>query len=79
MKFFKISALLLIVLSSCAFEENVKFEQIKNVKLAGVKDGMVNLTADADFFNPNDDEVYTDNNGDFYIKSSIITAICDDT
>jgi LEA14-like dessication related protein len=54
MKFFKISALLLIVLSSCTFEENVKFEQIKNVKLAGVKDGMVNLTADADFYNPND-------------------------
>ncbi len=54
MNFFKISALLLIVLSSCAFEENVKFEQIKNVKLAGVKDGMVNLTADADFYNPND-------------------------
>ena len=54
MKFFKISALLLIVLSSCTFEENVKFEQIKNVKLVGVKDGMVNLTAEADFINPND-------------------------
>ena len=54
MKFFKIYALLLIALSSCTFEENVKFEQIKNVKLAGVKDGMVNLTADANFFNPND-------------------------
>ena len=54
MNFFKISALLLIVLSSCTFEENVKFEQIKNVKLAGVRDGMVNLTAEADFFNPND-------------------------
>jgi LEA14-like dessication related protein len=45
--------LILILLSSCTFEENVKFEQIKNVKLVGVKDGMVNLTAEADFYNPN--------------------------
>lgn len=45
--------LLLIFLSSCTFEENVKFEQIRNVKLVGVKDGMVNLTAEADFYNPN--------------------------
>ncbi len=42
-----------ILLSSCTFEENVKFEQIRNVKLVGVKDGMVNLTAEADFYNPN--------------------------
>lgn len=45
--------LILIFLSSCTFEENVKFEQIRNVKLVGVKDGMVNLTAEADFYNPN--------------------------
>lgn len=45
--------LLLIFLSSCTFEENVKFEQIRNVQLVGVKDGMVNLTAEADFYNPN--------------------------
>ena len=45
--------LILILLSSCTFKENVKFEQIKNVKLVGVKDGMLNLIAEADFYNPN--------------------------
>lgn len=45
--------LIFILLSSCTFEENVKFEQIKNVKLVGVKDGMLNLIAEADFYNPN--------------------------
>ena len=54
MKLIKSLLFILILLSSCTFEENIKFEQIKNVKLVGVKDGMVNLTADADFFNPND-------------------------
>ena len=54
MKLIKSLLFILILLSSCTFEENVKFEQIKNVKLVGVKDGMVNLTADADFYNPND-------------------------
>ena len=53
MKIIKAYLLIFILLSSCTFEENVKFEQIKNVKLDGVKDGMVNLTADADFYNPN--------------------------
>ena len=54
MKLIKSLLFILILLSSCTFEENIKFEQIKNVKLVGVKDGMVNLTADADFYNPND-------------------------
>ena len=54
MKIVKSYFLILILLSSCTFEENVKFEQIKNVKLIGVKDGMLNLTAEADFYNPND-------------------------
>ena len=50
----KLSVIILILFSSCTFEEEVKFEQIKNVKIVGVKDGMLNLTADADFYNPND-------------------------
>jgi LEA14-like dessication related protein len=54
MKIIKPYFLILILLSSCTFEENVKFEQIKNVKLVGVKDGMLNLIAEADFYNPND-------------------------
>ena len=54
MKIFKSYFLIFILLSSCTFKENVKFEQIRNVKLVGVKDGMVNLTAEADFYNPND-------------------------
>ena len=53
MKIIKTYFLILILFSACTFEENVKFEQIRNVKLAGVKDGMVNLTAEADFYNPN--------------------------
>jgi len=54
MKIVKSYFLILILLSSCTFEENVKFEQIKNVKLIGVNDGMLNLIAEADFYNPND-------------------------
>jgi LEA14-like dessication related protein len=53
MKIFKSYFLILILLSSCTFEENVKFEKIKNVKIVGVKDGMLNLIAEADFYNPN--------------------------
>ena len=54
MKIVKSYFLILILLSSCTFEENVKFEQIKNVKIVGVTDGRVNLIAEADFYNPND-------------------------
>jgi LEA14-like dessication related protein len=53
MKIVKSYFLIFILFSSCTFEENVKFEQIRNVKLVGVKDGMINLTAEADFYNPN--------------------------
>jgi LEA14-like dessication related protein len=45
--------ILSLLFISCTFEEDVKFEQIKNIKLAGVADGRVNLTAEADFYNPN--------------------------
>ena len=44
----------LLLLSSCTFEEDVKFEKINNVKLKSMTDGNVNLTADAYFYNPND-------------------------
>jgi LEA14-like dessication related protein len=44
----------LVLLSSCTFEEDVKFEKINNVKLKSMTDGNVNLTADAYFYNPND-------------------------
>jgi len=47
---FLLSALLF---ASCTFEEDVKFEQIKNLKIAGISDGRLNLTAEADFYNPN--------------------------
>ena len=47
-------AFILIFLASCTFEEAVKFEKINNVKLTSVEDGMVNLTAEAYFYNPND-------------------------
>ncbi len=53
MKIIKINLFVIILLSSCTFEENVEFEQIRNVKLAGVKDGRINLTAEAHFYNPN--------------------------
>ena len=46
--------LALFLLSTCTFEEDVKFEKINNVKLTSVEDGMVNLTAEAFFYNPND-------------------------
>jgi LEA14-like dessication related protein len=54
MKIFIQFAFVLILLSSCTFEEDVIFEKINNVKLTSVEDGMVNLTAEAYFFNPND-------------------------
>jgi LEA14-like dessication related protein len=53
MKIILSTVLIIALFSSCTFEEDVKFEQIKNVKLAGVSDGRVNLTAEADFYNPN--------------------------
>jgi len=45
--------LIFLIFSSCKFEEPLKFEKIKNVKLAGLKDGFITLTAEAYFFNPN--------------------------
>ena len=53
MKIIKPTIFILILLSSCTFEENVRFEKIKNVRIVGVKDGMMNLVAEADFYNPN--------------------------
>jgi len=53
MKIIKSTIFILILLSSCTFEEDVQFEQIKNVKIVGIKDGMLNLVAEADFYNPN--------------------------
>jgi len=46
--------IILVLFSSCTFEENVKFEKIKNVQLARVEDGMMILSAEAWFYNPND-------------------------
>jgi len=47
------AALLAAIFSSCGFEEPLKFEKIENVKLTSLEDGMIKLTADAYFFNPN--------------------------
>lgn len=49
-------ALILVItlsISSCAFEEDVIFKKIDNVKLAGVSDGQLVLNAEAFFDNPN--------------------------
>ena len=48
------SLLLVLLFVSCKFEEPVEFKIIDNVKVVSIKDGMVNLSADAIFFNPNE-------------------------
>jgi hypothetical protein len=50
----KIAPFLVFILlfTSCAFEENLIFEKIDNVKLAGMSDGQLHLTAEAFFENP---------------------------
>ena len=53
MKSFIPVMLIILTFSSCHFEEPLRFEKIKNVKLTGLKDGFINLTAEAYFFNPN--------------------------
>jgi len=53
MKLIKLAIIFLILLPACGFEEDVKFEKIKNLKINSMKDGLVNLSAEADFYNPN--------------------------
>ena len=45
---------LMAVLWSCKFEQDIVFREIDNVVVQNIVDGKVNLTADAEFFNPND-------------------------
>ena len=54
MRIFLQSLILVVVFSSCGFDEPLKFEKIKNVRLTSLKDGMLKLTAEATFINPND-------------------------
>lgn len=46
----------IILFSGCKFEEPVTFKKIDEVKVLGIKDGMVNLSAIAVFYNPNEIE-----------------------
>ena len=43
-----------ITLFGCKFEENVEFRKIDNVKVESIVDGVVNLSGEADFYNPNE-------------------------
>lgn len=54
MRYLLITAGLLLVLSGCKFEEPVTFRKIDNVKVNSINEGMVNLEAEAEFYNPND-------------------------
>lgn len=46
--------IILVFLSSCTFDENVQFKKIKGVQFTSVADGMMKLSAEAWFYNPND-------------------------
>lgn len=43
-----------LLFMSCKFEEPVEFQMIDNVEVVSIEDGMVNLSAEAIFFNPNE-------------------------
>ena len=43
-----------IFLTGCKFEENVEFKKIDNVKVESIIDGIVSLSGEAEFYNPND-------------------------
>jgi LEA14-like dessication related protein len=45
--------LILIILSSCSFQEPIVFEKINNLKLNSISDEMIELSAEAYFYNPN--------------------------
>lgn len=53
MKIFTPFLVFVLLLGSCNFEEDLIFEKIDNVKLAGMSDGQLRLTAEAFFENPN--------------------------
>ena len=44
----------IFLLTACKFEEPVVFRMIDEVKIDSIQDGMVNLSARAVFFNPNE-------------------------
>lgn len=54
MKHFLIVLGVLTMLSSCKFEEPITFRKIDNVKVKSINDGMVDLIAEAEFYNPNE-------------------------
>lgn len=54
MKNIIISLILGVLMSACTVTEDVEFTKLENVKLGGIKDGMITLTSDALFNNPND-------------------------
>jgi hypothetical protein len=43
-----------VLFSACKFEEPVTFKQIDKVKIESISNGMVNLSAQAVFYNPNE-------------------------
>ncbi len=43
-----------IFLTGCKFEENVEFKKIDNVKVESIIDGIVSLSGEAEFYNPNE-------------------------
>lgn len=45
--------IMLVLITSCTFDEPITFKKIRNVKLTSVKNGRLQLTADAEFYNPN--------------------------
>ena len=43
-----------VFLTGCKFEENVEFKKIDNVKVESIIDGIVSLSGEAEFYNPNE-------------------------
>jgi LEA14-like dessication related protein len=54
MRYFLVMVGAILFLTGCKFDEPVVFRTIDNVKVKKIIDGMVHLSADAEFYNPNE-------------------------
>ncbi|MEN8247920.1 MAG: hypothetical protein ABFS32_03240 [Bacteroidota bacterium] len=52
-KLFLHTLIILFLFTSCAFDKPIEFKKIRKVKLTSIKDGMVELQGEAEFYNPN--------------------------
>jgi LEA14-like dessication related protein len=53
MKIFIQILVVVVLFTSCTFDEPIVFKKVRNVKLTSIQNGKLKLDADAEFYNPN--------------------------